>query len=135
MPSEDPPLQHTSLTDLTDLIAAINSSAVEAVPEEPDVRANLEKDSVELDQKRAELESFKQDTGERKRYAKKIFILTCTWVTGIYILMLLEGFGGFWCWAFHLSDSIMLAAIGSTTANIIGVFFIVTRYFFPKKHS
>jgi hypothetical protein len=56
--------------------------------------------------------------------------LTCIWIAGIYALMLLEGFA---YWAFHLSDSIMLAAIGSTTANIIGVFLIVTRYFFPKK--
>jgi hypothetical protein len=133
MPSEDAPLQRTSLTDLTKLIAAINASAVEAVPEEPDAQANLEKSDVELDQKRAELDSFRQDTGERKKYAKNIFILTCIWVSGIYILMLFEGFGGLWHWAFKLSEPIMLAAIGSTTANIVGVFLIVARYFFQKK--
>lgn len=130
MLNEEPISERTSLFNL---ISEINANEIEAVPEEPDVRANLEKDSVELDQKRAELDSFKQDTGERKRYAKNIFKLTCIWVAGIYFLLLLNGFGGLYRWAFHLSDPLMLAAIGSTTANIIGVFLIVTRYFFPKK--
>jgi len=125
--------QITPSEALPELISAINAKAVEAVPEEPDVRADLEKESIEVDEKRAELQSFIQDTGERKRHAKNIFILTCLWVTGIYALLLLQGFGGLYRWAFHLSDSIMLAAIGSTTANIVGVFLIVTRYFFPKK--
>ena len=79
---------------------------------------------------KAELDSFRQDTGERKKYAKNILFLTCIWVGGIYLLLLFQGFG---YQGFRLSENVLLAAIGSTTANIIGVFLIVTRYFFPKK--
>ena len=124
-PPNDPaalgPLDPTALN-------TINASDVEAAPQEPDAHTNLE--TVMLALRQAEVESFKQDTIERKTYAFRIFLLTCAWVTAIYVLMILDGFG---FKNFHLVDSVMLAAIGSTTANIIGVFLIVARYFFPKK--
>ena len=109
-------------------LESINATALEAVSDEPDDCTTLEQ--FELLQKKAELDSFKLDTASRKEYAKKIFVLTCLWVGGIYLLLIFQGFS---YRNFRLSDSVMLAAIGSTTANIIGVFLIVTRYFFPKK--
>lgn len=127
MSPEDDPQNDQGLS-----LDSISSAAVEKVPEEPDAETALEEGSVDDARGLAELQSFIQDTGERKAHAKKIFYLTCAWVTGIYVLLLLDGFG--W-WRFHLPDPIMLAAIGSTTANIIGVFLIVARYFFPKKNS
>jgi hypothetical protein len=106
----------------------ISASSLEHVPEDPDDCTTQEQ--LEILRQREVVRSFAQDTGERKKYAKRIFGLTCIWVVGIYALLLLQGFG---YKGFHLSDQILLAAIGSTTANIIGVFLIVTRYFFPKK--
>ncbi len=108
---------------------SINTAIVDESPVEPDDCTSIE--AFDLAHKNAELASFRQDTSERKRYAKNIFSLTCLWVGGIYFLLLLQGFnyGGFF-----LSDKVVIASIGSTTANIIGVFLIVTRYFFPKKH-
>ena len=44
-----------------------------------------------------------------------------------------SGFGTYQHFRFILSERVMLAAIGSTTANIIGVFFIVVRYIFPER--
>jgi hypothetical protein len=108
----------------------INSSAVDAAPRDADACTTTEE--IALARGKAEIASFTQDTGERKKYAKNIFILTCAWVAGIYIILLFQGFG---LSGFKLSDSVLLAAIGSTTANIIGVFLIVTRYFFPKKRG
>lgn len=110
-------------------LESISASIIDAAPEDAD-DCTTEEQFLLLKHK-AELESFRQDTGERKKYAKKIFSLTCLWVVGIYVLLLFEGFA---YRGFKLSESVMLAAIGSTTANIIGVFLIVTRYFFPKKH-
>ena len=106
----------------------INANVIEMVSEEPDDCTTLEQ--AELLQKKAEIDSYKSDTVARKEYAKKIFGLTCAWVGAIYLLLLLQGFNYS---GFKLSDNVLLAAIGSTTANIIGVFLIVTRYFFPKK--
>lgn len=108
---------------------AINIRPVENVPDDPDDCTTLEQ--VEILKGKAEVESVRFDTQARKEYAKKIFLLTCLWVCGIYALMLFQGFG---FKGFKLSDNVVLAAIGSTTANIVGVFLIVTRYFFPKKH-
>lgn len=108
---------------------AISASIVEHVPDDPDDCTTQEQ--LEILRLREEVKSFAQDTGERKKYAKRIFGLTCAWVVGIYALLLLQGFRPF---GFKLSDNVILAAIGSTTANIIGVFLIVTRYFFPRKH-
>ena len=78
----------------------------------------------------AQTEGYKQDTAERKKYAFRVFVLCCCWVSAVFLLLLFEGFGHS---AFHLSDGVVLAAIGSTTANIIAVFVIVARYLFPDK--
>jgi hypothetical protein len=111
-------------------LESINASQMESVSETPDPKTLGEEHAIARDQKRAEVESYRQDTRERKKYARNIFILTCLWVLGVYVLLLLQGFQ---YRGFRLSDSIVLAAIGSTTANIVGVFLIVTRYFFPRK--
>lgn len=108
---------------------SISATIVESAPKDADDCTTLEE--LEVKKGKAELESYQSDTEARKEYAKKIFTLTCAWVIGIYVLLILQGFGTN---GFRLSDNVLLAAIGSTTANIIGVFLIVTRYFFPKKH-
>lgn len=120
---EEQPLSKTELD-------SINTAIVDAVSAEPDDCSSLE--SFDLAHKKAELKGFQEDIAARKRYAKNIFVLTCLWVGGIYVLLLLQGFGHS---VFRLADSVLLAAIGSTTANIIGVFLIVTRYFFPRKRA
>jgi hypothetical protein len=125
MPPEDEPLNPENIA-----LDSINTAAVDTVSDEPDDCTTLEQ--YELLKKKAELDSYTSDTASRKEYAKKIFVLTCLWVGGIYVLLLFQGFGYN---GFRLGDSVMLAAIGSTTANIIGVFLIVTRYFFPEKKS
>jgi hypothetical protein len=122
LPSDEKPLSKLALE-------SINSAFVDRAGVDPDDCTTEEQ--VALAKRKAELDSFRQDTEARKSYARRIFTLTCFWVAGIYILLLLQGFGR--AINFSLGDNILLAAIGSTTANIIGVFFIVTRYFFPKK--
>jgi uncharacterized membrane protein YhaH (DUF805 family) len=87
--------------------------------------------AAERRQRIAELESYKQDTTERKKYAGRIFWVCAAWVTAIFLLLVLNGFGT--AISFKLSDSVLLAAIGSTTANILGIFYIVARYLFPKR--
>ena len=80
----------------------------------------------------AQLEGMKQDIGERKVYAKRIFVLVCFWVAGMFVLLLLQGLGGWWWLRFSLSQPILLAAVGSTTVNVLGIFYIVAHYLFPN---
>jgi hypothetical protein len=34
---------------------------------------------------------------------------------------------------FNLSDTVILAAIGGTTVNVLGIFVVVVNYLFPKR--
>ena len=79
----------------------------------------------------AQTRGLEQDIEERRKYSLRIFILCCVWVFGIFGLLLAQGFN--WITRFNLPQPVLLAAIGSTTANIIAVFVIVARYLFPNR--
>jgi hypothetical protein len=76
-----------------------------------------------------------QDTEERKKYARRFLYLACAWVVVVATVLLAQGFCSRGCGAvrFALSDAVLLAAIGSTTANIFGILYVVANYLFPKK--
>lgn len=112
---------------------AINASQLDQVSDDPDIKTVKEELDVERGHRQAQLESYKQDTQERKKYAARIFLVCASWVTAIFVLLVLNGFGA--AIDFKLSDSVLLAAIGSTTANILGIFYIVARYLFPKRND
>ncbi|MBC7773133.1 MAG: hypothetical protein H7210_11595 [Pyrinomonadaceae bacterium] len=99
---------------------------------------------------KAELEDFKQEVANRSRYTSRLFWLMVGWITvvlGILVATAVEtpstyadpasgrAPGVFWEWigAFKLSDPVLMALIGGTTANVIGLFLIVTTYLFPKR--
>lgn len=42
------------------------------------------------------------------------------------------GLGG-WLIAFELTEGVMLMLLGTTTANVVGLFYIVARYLFPRQ--
>ena len=88
---------------------------------------------VALQKQISELRSYDQDTEERKRFALRIFILTCIWLTIVMLVVLANGFGTAGLIPFRLSDPIVLGLIGSTTLNIVGVFLVVANYLFPKR--
>lgn len=116
--------------DLTTLdLASINALQLDSVADEADPKTAGEERSLARARELAELDSYRQDTKERKKYATRIYWICVGWVGGIFTLLLLNGFG----WHFHLSDSVLLAAIGSTTASILGIFYIVVKYLFQRK--
>jgi hypothetical protein len=70
-----------------------------------------------------------QDIQERKKYAHRIFCLICSWIGAVFLLIVACGIG----YRFSLPSSVLLAVIGSTTLNVLGIFYIVTHYLFPKR--
>jgi hypothetical protein len=108
-----------------DLKAAIR--APESVSTQADAQT-----AEQLNQQRygAQTEGQKQDIQERKKYARLFFYLSCAWLVAIVAIILLQGCRPF---SFKLSDSIVLAMIGSTTANVLGILFIVAKYLFPNR--
>lgn len=79
-----------------------------------------------------ELESHKQDRDQRKDFALKIFVFVSFYMFGVFFLLMLSGTE---CNRFHLSDSVLLTLLGTTTATIIGVFNFVARYLFHNKDN
>jgi hypothetical protein len=72
---------------------------------------------------RANLENFdfSKNIKARETLAGRLFWLTVTWVVAIFAVILLKGF----CPLFNLSDNVLIAFIGGTTANIIGLLAVV----------
>lgn len=100
----------------------------ERLPDAP-TRRWQEDQSRELG--RLNLEGLSQDLQQRRKYAGGLFITLCAWLVAILLLLFLQGFklGGF-----HLTDGILVAALGTTTVNIIALFIVVAKYIFPNSH-
>jgi hypothetical protein len=131
-------------------VAAETEQAAAAAEQPAGIVPNpaLEEQDLEMERKWAELQGLRQDIKARKRYARHIFRLIVVWLIAIFIILLLQGFlseremvlgfralGSFWRTSIHfrLSDAVLLALIGGTTANVLGLFIFVVQYLFPKR--
>jgi hypothetical protein len=75
-----------------------------------------------------ELSQIDDIVKERKSYAHKIYCLVVGWLAAVGALLLFSGWnaGGFF-----LDSKVLLALIGGTTINVLGIFAIVTKFLFP----
>src|SRR5882672_1868177 len=73
---------------------------------------------------------LRQNIEERKKYAHRIFVMICVWLVSVFLILILEGFGS--ALGFNLPERVVLAVVGSTTLNVVGIFYIVTKYLFPN---
>jgi len=92
-----------------------------------------EKHQLDLERLKLENEEARGTIQDRRRYAEKVYRLVGAWIVLIFVLLILQGFGSFY--SFKLSDPVLLAAIGSTTVNVIGMLLIVLRYLFPSSEK
>jgi hypothetical protein len=100
-------------------------------------------DRIKADMAAENLLSLSQDRQERKNYANKSFKLVCWWLTGVFAILIFQGFlnepvklaalGTVFQIEFKLPDSVLLAVVGGTTASIISIFIVVANYLFPKR--
>ena len=54
------------------------------------------------------------------------------WLLCVLAVIFLQGFNTH---QFHLSDSVLVTLIPTTTANVLGLVFIVAKYLFPKSNG
>lgn len=80
-----------------------------------------------------ELKQIDEIVDARKKFANKIYWLVVAWLSGLALILMWAG----WKYKdFVLDDKILLALIGGTTLNVLGIFTIVTNFLFPKNgHS
>lgn len=86
----------------------------------------LDRRRIDLEKEKAHVDSLKQDIEARKRYSNKIFTLVSFWLVAILLIVALNSL------CFHLTDTVILALIGGTTINVLGLFLVVANYLFPK---
>lgn len=136
---------------------ALNLSDIAPIPLKPSAQnieaAQKETDSYErlgnakADAAEEYVKVLKQDREERGKYADKLFNLICTWLIVISLLIIGSGYKNDLDTTitnssgkiiretttpprFELSDKVLLALIGGTTASILGLFVIVANYLF-----
>ena len=104
---------------------------IETASEIPDNDTKTEKRSLYQDQyDKATLDNFLSNQGARKKYSHRIFIITSGWLISVVGMLLLVGFK-----KMVLSDSVLIALLGTTTVNVLGFFLIVIQYLFNKEKS
>lgn len=105
--------------------------------EDPDAEEQIassievKKQTEEYNRLKEEVESIKQDREERKVYASKTFDFLCVYMAFVGILLLMSGSTTA---SFQLSDSVLIVILGTTTTNVLGIFYFVANYLFPKRN-
>ena len=78
---------------------------------------------------KARIRGMLLDQEQRLEYARKAYELVVAWVGGIILLLTLSGIK-LAHFKFELSENVLLALIGGTTLNVLGVFYFVMAYLF-----
>ena len=86
-----------------------------------DEKATNEQKMFDLD-----YESKKQTVEARKTHSRFVLWVIGIWLTIVLVIIILGGF----CPSFHIADNVLIALIGSTTANVLGFYVIILKYFF-----
>lgn len=83
-------------------------------------------------------EEFKQLIGLRKKFAPRFWCLTISYLISVGIYLFLSTIKEFQIcnWVINLkifnpSDTVLIALLSTTTANIIAVFIVFARFVFP----
>jgi hypothetical protein len=96
----------------------------------PNAEYQLEHAIAQKDRFEIENQDLRQNIAERKRYAERSFWLLVVWLAFIGVIVFFQGFRFF---GFELANSVIITLIGSTTASVVGIFLIVSRYLFAHR--
>ncbi len=100
----------------------------------PDVPHSLKQVRLSLKERQfyrksnEDIKDRKQNRGERKRYADRIFKLLCCLCVFMCLILLLVGAD-----QLHLSDTVIISAIAAVVIQVIGLMALVMNYLFPKE--
>jgi hypothetical protein len=91
--------------------------------------------SGELEQ-RGWAEGGEKDAAQRRRYRAVLTpglgYAVAGWMVFVVAVLLLQGFGS--RTGFHLSDKVLITLLTTTTINVLGIFYVVVRYFFSESY-
>lgn len=113
-----------------DRLSLDSVSAPPLVDDQGDVcLAEQEKLSFDEERERVRLQGLINDQQARKSWGERVFWLLVAWLLVDFSVVCFQGFG----WGrFHISDSIVITLISTTTVNVLSLGYIVANYLFPK---
>lgn len=121
---------------IRDILDALSPTVSEPSPKiEQDEKILSEENyllQAQVDQIKEDLADQKQDREERKKYGVIITSIVIVWLICVVSFILISGFGHIGQHKFQLSDGVLLAILGTFTANIVGLFIVVIRYLFHR---
>lgn len=88
----------------------------------------LEQQRYDIEKLKEEVEGIKQDIAYRKHLTRWVMCIVPTWLIGVLLAVFLCA-SNVW----ELSDIAMSALLTTTTANILGLAYIVLKGMFPQK--
>lgn len=126
-----------SRDDLSSIVGALSAESERDKERREESVAGLSEQQVEdlrsmaldNDIKKEALEGQKQDRAQRKEFADMIFRFVEVYLLCVLGLLIMAGVGDI---NFDLSDGVLIAILGTTTANVIGVFNFVAKYLFHR---
>lgn len=126
-----------SRDDLSSIVGALSAESERDKERREESVAGLSEQQVEdlrsmaldNDIKKEALEGQKQDRAQRKEFADMIFRFVEVYLLCVLGLLIMAGVEDV---NFDLSDGVLIAILGTTTANVIGVFNFVAKYLFHR---
>lgn len=86
------------------------------------------KEELEIARLQEELTGLKQDREQRKIFSYSLFGFMCVYMATALVITILSGSS-----SLHLSDTVLVALLTTTLADVIGVFAFVAKYLFHFK--
>lgn len=84
-------------------------------------------DVDEMSMSKQKARRYRQNTIYRKYFSLWVMLIVPVWLTAVFVLVVLCGFGK--C---SLSNSVLNTLLATTTANILGLAYIVLKGMFPQ---
>lgn len=85
------------------------------------------KKRIELFSLEEDLAGKTQDRKQRGTFAMCIFIFVCVYMASALTIVILDG-----CGVLDISETVQITMLGTTTANVIGLFIVVANYLFHR---
>lgn len=115
-------------------IPSLVEKSLESITDAPTQKAIEENLSYQDRENELKLVAIRENIEAKRKYAHRLFLMLCVWLTLVLILLLFQGFGKipFTESDFELSEAVLITLITTTTANVAAFFLVVTNHLFPN---
>jgi len=96
-----------------------------------DAQARLEREDLDRRRRKEEITSLVQDREQRLVIGRRLFRLVIVWLVFVSTTLVLVAIR--WPLNFILSDTVLVALLGTTTVSVVGLLATVALYLFPKR--